>query len=307
MTTDTDERLDLIFTCCHPALAQDAQIALTLRAVVGLTTAEVARAFLVSEAALAQRIVRAKRKIVDAHISLRRPEPAELPERLASVLAVIYLVLNEGYLASGPERAARRDLADEAEWLATLVARLLPDEPEALGLLALIRLHLARTDARFDERGRMVLLRDQDRSRWDHAKIADAAGLIERAGRMRRPGPYQLQAAIAAVHAEAPSWDGTDWPQIVSLYDALLAMTGSPVVRLNRAIALRELAGPEGAMRELGALAQELDGYHLFHATRAELLRDLGRTDEARAADRRALELTENPAERALLEERIAR
>jgi RNA polymerase sigma-70 factor (ECF subfamily) len=307
MTSDTDERLDLIFTCCHPALPRDAQIALTLRSVVGLTTGEIARAFLVPESTLAQRIVRAKRKIVEAHISLRRPDAVELPERLAQVLAVIYLVLNEGYLASGPERAARRDLVEEAEWLASLVAGLLPDEPEPLGLLALIRLHLARADGRFDDRGRMVLLKDQDRSRWEHAKIAAAAALIGRAGRMGRPGPYQLQAAIAALHAEAPSWSATDWPQILRLYDALLAITGSPVVRLNRAIALREVAGPEIAMREVEELADDLELYHLFHATRAELLRDLGRRDEARDADRRALELTDNPAERALLEERIGR
>jgi RNA polymerase sigma-70 factor (ECF subfamily) len=307
MTTETDERLDLIFTCCHPALAREGQIALTLRAVVGLTTAEIARAFLVSEATLAQRIVRAKRKIVEAHISLRRPDAGEIAERLDQVLAVIYLVLNEGYLASGPERAARRELVEEAEWLASLVARMLPEEPEPLGLLALIRLHLARADARFDDHGRMILLKDQDRSRWDRVKIADAASLIERAARMKRPGPYQLQAAIAAVHVEARSWAATDWPQIVRLYDLLFELTGSAVVRLNRAIALREVAGPEPALRDVDALAEELDRYHLFHAARAELLRDLGRAEEAREADRRALDLTDNPAERALLAERIAR
>jgi RNA polymerase sigma-70 factor (ECF subfamily) len=184
--------------------------------------------------------------------------------------------------------------------------RLLPDEPEPLGLLALIRLHLARADARFDDRGRMILLKDQDRSRWDHAKITEASSLIERAGRVGRPGPYQLQAAIAALHAEAPSWDATDWPQILRLYDALAEMTGSPVVLLNRAIALREVAGPEVALRDVDRLAEDLERYHLFHATRAELLRDVGRADEARDADRRALELTDNPAERALLEDRIA-
>ena len=307
MTSATDERLDLIFTCCHPALARDAQVALTLRSVLGLTTAEIARAFLVSEATLAQRIVRAKRKIVDARISFRAPAPDELAERLDEVLAVLYLVFNEGYLASGPDRAARRDLAEEAEWLASLVVRLLPAEPEALGLLALMRLHLARADARFDERGRLVLLRDQDRGRWDRTRVADAVALIERAGALRHPGPYQLQAAIAALHTESPSWAATDWAQIVRLYDLLAAMTGSPVVRLNRAIALREVAGPEPALREVDPLAADLGGYHLFHATRAELLRDLGRRDEARAADLRALELTDNPAERALLEERLGR
>lgn len=306
VTTGTDDRLDLIFTCCHPALAREAQIALKLRSVLGLTTAEIARAFLVSEATLAQRIVRAKRKIVEARISLRRPELAELPERLGQVLAVLYLVFNEGYLASGPERATRRDLAEDAEWLTSLIARSVPDEPEVLGLLALMRLHHARIDARFDQRGRMVLLKDQDRSRWDRARIRDALGLIERAGAMRRPGSYQLQAAIAALHAEAPSWSSTDWPQILGLYDALAAMSPSPVVRLNRAIALREVAGAESALREADALAEDLGRYHLFHATRAEFLRDLGRRDEARDADRRALELTDNPAERALLQERIA-
>ena len=305
VSTETDDRLDLIFTCCHPALAREAQVALTLRSVVGLTTGAIARAFLVSEATLAQRIVRAKRKIVDAGIVLRRPDPDELPDRLAEVLAVLYLVFNEGYLASGPERAARRDLAEDAEWLTSLITELLPGEPEVLGLLALMRLHLARADARFDAHGRLVLLKDQDRTRWDHARIADAVGVLERAGALKRPGPYQLQAAIAAVHTEAPSWQATDWSQIVRLYDALAAITGSPVVRLNRAIALREVAGPAPALREVDALVDDLDRYHLFHATRAELLRDLGRAENAREADRRALELTDNPAERALLEERI--
>jgi len=305
VSTETDDRLDLIFTCCHPALAREAQVALTLRSVVGLTTGAIARAFLVSEATLAQRIVRAKRKIVDAGIVLRRPDPDELPDRLAEVLAVLYLVFNEGYLASGPERAARRDLAEDAEWLTSLITELLPGEPEVLGLLALMRLHLARADARFDAHGRLVLLKDQDRTRRDHARIADAVGVLERAGALKRPGPYQLQAAIAAVHTEAPSWQATDWSQIVRLYDALAAITGSPVVRLNRAIALREVAGPAPALREVDALVDDLDRYHLFHATRAELLRDLGRAENAREADRRALELTDNPAERALLEERI--
>ncbi|MGH2379542.1 MAG: RNA polymerase sigma factor [Candidatus Limnocylindria bacterium] len=304
----TDDRLELIFTCCHPALSREAQVALTLRSVAGLTTPEIARAFLIPEATLAQRIVRAKRKIVDAGITFKAPETRELPQRLGEVLAVLYLVFNEGYLSSGPERAARRDLAEDAEWLASLVVRLLADEPEALGLLALMRLHLSRAATRFDERGRIVLLKDQDRSRWDRARISGAVELLARAGAIRRPGPYQLQAAIAAVHAEATSWDATDWPQILRLYDALLAASaGSPVVRLNRAIALRQVAGPEHALREIDAIAADLDRYHLLHAARAELLRDLGRADEAREADRRALELTGNPAERELLEERIAR
>lgn len=306
--TDTDDRLELIFTCCHPALSREAQVALTLRSVAGLTTPEIARAFLIPEATLAQRIVRAKRKIVEAGITFKAPEARDLAERLGEVLAVLYLVFNEGYLSSGPDRAARRDLAEDAEWLASLVVRLLPEEPEALGLLALMRLHASRAPTRFDGRRRIVLLKDQDRSRWDRSKVASAIALLERAGAMRRPGPYQLQAAIAAVHAEAASWDDTDWPQILRLYDALLAASsGSPVVRLNRAIALRQVAGTELALREVDDVALELDRYHLLHATRAELLRDLGRTEEARDADRRALELTENPAERALLEERIAR
>jgi RNA polymerase sigma factor (sigma-70 family) len=307
-TTVDPTELDLIFTCCHPALSREAQVALTLRSVLGLTTPEIARAFLIPEATLAQRIVRAKRKIVEAGITFKAPEARDLAERLGEVLAVLYLVFNEGYLSSGPERASRRDLAEDAEWLASLVVRLLPEEPEAIGLLALMRLHASRAFTRFDERGRIVLLKDQDRSRWDSSKVASAVELLERAGAMRRPGPYQLQAAIAAVHAEAAAWDETDWPQILRLYDALLvASAGSPVVRLNRAIALRQVAGPELALREVEDIALDLDRYHLLHATRAELLRDLGRRDEARNADRRALELTENPAERALLEERIAR
>ncbi len=304
--TDADDRLDLIFTCCHPALSRDAQVALTLRSVLGLTTSEIAAAFLLPEATLAQRIVRAKRKIVDAHITFRRPERGEMPERLDEVLAVLYLVFNEGYLSHAAEHATRRDLAEEGEWLAALLARLLPDEPEVLGLLALVRFHLARVGARFDERGRMILLRDQDRGKWDRTAIEAAVRLLERAGGMRRTGPYQIQAAIAAVHSEAPSWSATDWPQILHLYDALAALTGSPVVKLNRAIALREVAGADLALREIDGLVDDLEGYHLFHAARAEMLRAVGRTDEARVADRRALELTDNPAERALLESRIA-
>lgn len=301
-----DERLELIFTCCHPALSRDAQVALTLRSVAGLTTGEIARAFLVPESTLAQRIVRAKRKIVDAGITFKAPDPRDLAGRLGEVLAVLYLVFNEGYLSSGPDRAARRDLAEDAEWMTRLLARLLPDEPEVLGLLALMRFHLSRANARFAERGRIVLLPDQDRGTWDRSLVAKAEQALADAAGMRRPGPYQLQAAIAAVHAEAKTWQETDWPQILRLYDALLAASGgSPVVRLNRAIALRQVAGPELALREVDELSDDLDRYHLFHATRAELLRDLGRPDEARDADRRALELTDNPAERALLEERI--
>jgi len=304
--TIPDDRLRLVFTCCHPALGREAQLALTLRAVVGLTTPEIAHAFVATEPAVAQRIVRAKRKIVDAGIPYRVPEPEQLDERLDEVLAVIYLMYNEGYLATAGPTPDRRDLADDAEWLARLLVRLLPDRPEAAGLLALLRLHRARRAARFDAAGRLVLLRDQDRSLWDRDAIAAAGELLLTAMAAGRPGPYQLQAAIAACHAEAPSWGATDWRQVLLLYDALLALTPTAVVRLNRAIALSHGVGPTGAIEEVERLEPALRGYHLFHATRAELLRRLGRPHEAREADRRALALTRNPAERLLLEERLA-
>ncbi|HEX2222059.1 MAG TPA: sigma-70 family RNA polymerase sigma factor [Candidatus Limnocylindria bacterium] len=304
---DVDDRLRLIFTCCHPALSREAQVALTLRAVVGLTTEQVSRAFLVPEPTVAQRLVRAKRKIRDAAIPYRVPDPAELPDRLSSVLAVLYLVFNEGYLASSGDAPERRELASDAAWLASLLARLMPDEPEVLGLLALMRLHLARADARFSPDGALVLLRDQDRTRWDRSAIGAALELLARAERIGRPGPYQIQAAIVAVHAVAPGYGATDWAAVVDLYDRLLELQPSPVVALNRALALGELAGAERALREVEPLAGRLTGYHLFHAARAELLRRLGRRDEAREADRRALELTANAAERRLLEERLRR
>ncbi len=302
---EPDDRLRLMFTCCHPALSREAQVALTLRMVCGLSTAQLAKAFLVSESTVAQRITRAKRKISQAGIPYRIPREDELGGRLSEVLAVVYLLFNEGYLATEP--TGGRDLAADAEWLATLTDRLLPSEPEVMGLLALIRLHRARAAARFDTDGRIVLLRDQDRTQWNHAAIDRAIRLLTEAGRLKRPGPYQLQAAIVACHAEAPSWEATDWPQIVVLYDMLLRLAPSPVIRLHRAVALARTEGPGAALAELDELADPLANYHLLHATRAELLRELGRIDEAVAADQRALALTRNPAEQAVLEERLGR
>jgi RNA polymerase sigma-70 factor (ECF subfamily) len=303
--SEADDRLRLIFTCCHPALAQEAQVALTLRAVAGFTTQEIAAGFLVSEPTMAQRIVRAKRKIVEANIPYRVPQGAELIPRVDAVLSVLYLMFNEGYLSRGPNVAMRRDLAQDALWLASLLARLLPEQAELLGLVALMRLHLARSRARFDERGEMVLLPDQDRSLWDQVAITEGADVLQRAAALGAPGPYQLQAAIAAVHAEARSWAETDWPQIVVLYDALLRLMDTPVIRLNRAVALSHVRGPEVALGEVNDLAISLGDYHLFHATRAELLDELGERVLAREALQRALELCQNPAERALLERKL--
>ena len=301
-----DDRLRLVFTCCHPALPRTAQIALTLRVVCGLTTAQIAKAFLIPESTVGQRITRAKRKISDAGIPYRIPSSDELGARLAEVLAVIYLLFNEGYLSTGGERVQSRDLVDDAEFLASLLHDLMPTEPEVAGLLALIRLHRARAGARFDEHDDIIQLPHQDRSLWDHDAIADAARLIARAAGAKRPGPYQLQAAIVACHAEAQRWEDTDWTQIVVLYDMLLYLAPSPVTRLHRAIALRYVTGPAAALSEVETLAPELDTYHLYHATRAELLRALGRGDEARRADERALTGTANPAERSLLRQRLS-
>src|SRR5882672_5473625 len=296
---EADDRLRLLFTCCHPALSPEARVALTLRAVVGFTTAEIASAFLVEEATVAQRIVR-------ANIPYRVPDGGEIAERLDGVLSVLYLMFNEGYLSRGAQVAMRRDLADDAVWLTRLVATLMPDQPEVLGLLALMKLNLARSRARFDASGEMVLLPDQVRGLWDAAAIAEGVELLDRAGAMRVSGPYQIQAAIAALHSEAESWTETDWHQIVVLYDALVGLSDNPVVRLNRAVALSYFAGPEAALGEVNDLAMSLSGYHLFHSTRAELLDRLGEPALARVARMRALELCKNPAERSLLERKLA-
>ncbi|GAA4533477.1 MULTISPECIES: RNA polymerase sigma factor [Nonomuraea] len=301
-----DDRLRLVFTCCHPALSRAAQIALTLRAVCGLSVAQIAAAFVVPEATVAQRITRAKRKIGEAGIPYRIPAEEELPRRVGEVLAVVYLLFNEGYLSSTAERAQARDLVEEAEWLAALLVNLMPKEPEAAGLLALIRLHRARGAARFDPAGRLVLLADQDRGLWDRQAIERATALLTRTAHAhRRPGPYQVQAAIVACHAEAETFADTDWAQILVLYDMLLHLAPSPVTRLHRAVALRHVKGPEAALAELEPLGRVLERYPLFHATRAELLRDLDRRGQARRADERALELTANPAQQALLADRL--
>ena len=304
--TDVDERLPLIFGCCHPALAVEARLALTLRAVVGLTTAQIARAFLVSEATMAQRIVRAKRKIVTARIPLTMPASEERAARLDDVLTVAYLMFNEGFVSTAGDHGDDRDVADDALWLAGLLATSMPQEAEAVGLLALLTFQHARQPARFDEQGALVLLRDQDRRRWDRVAIASGEALLERASALRSPGRFQLQAAIAACHASAPTWEATDWLQILALYDLLLRHDRTPVTRLNRGVALARVRGAEVALSYVDDLAGDLDGYHLFHATRADLLRTLGCPQEAAAADRRALDLTRNPAEQALLRGRLA-
>jgi RNA polymerase sigma factor (sigma-70 family) len=300
-----DDLLSLVFACCHPALAADAQIALTLRAVCGLTTAEIAAAFLVSEQTMGQRLSRARRSLRHAGVAVRIPDPDELGERLAAVLAVVYLVFNEGYLASAGRTPARRDLAAQAVSLARLLHRLMPREPEALGLLALLLLHESRAAARFDGWGRLVRLADQDRSRWNRDLTAEATALLDRAIALRQPGPYQVQAAIAALHAAAPTYPETDWQQIRLLYDRLLGMTPSPVIQLNRAVATRYAVGPQAALSEVEPLAAELDDYRLFHAVRAELLAAVGRAADAREANERALALAANPAERELIARRL--
>ncbi|MCW5575724.1 MAG: RNA polymerase sigma factor [Burkholderiales bacterium] len=302
-----DDRLRLIFTCCHPALAPDAQVALTLREVCGLTTEEIARAFLTAPPTLAQRIVRAKNKIRDAKIPYQVPAPGELPQRLDSVLRVIYLVFNEGYAASSGDTLTRHDLSGEAIRLARLVVELLP-EPEVMGLLALMLLHESRRTARVQPSGDLILLEDQDRGLWNRALIGEGVALVERALAARQVGPYALQAAISAVHAEAPDAAATDWAQIVGLYDVLARLEPSPVVALNRAVAVAMRDGPAAGLALIEAILAggELADYRLAHAARADLCRRLGRTAEARASYRRALELTQQAPERRFLERRLA-
>ncbi|HZP94344.1 MAG TPA: RNA polymerase sigma factor [Burkholderiales bacterium] len=302
-----DDRLRLVFTCCHPALSPDAQVALTLREVCGLTTEEIAHAFLTPAPTLAQRIVRAKAKIRDARIPYQVPAQAELPERLDAVLRVIYLVFNEGYAASSGSSLMRPDLSGEAIRLGRLLLLLLP-EPEAMGLLALMLLHESRRAARTTADGDLVLLEEQDRSLWNREQIAEGTALVERALSSRRFGPYALQAAIAAVHAEAPDAAATDWPQIVGLYDVLLRVEPSPVVELNRAVAVAMRDGPEAGLALIDALLArgDLADYRLAHAARADMCRRLGRTAEARASYERALALTQQEPERRFLARRLA-
>jgi RNA polymerase sigma-70 factor, ECF subfamily len=297
-----DERLRLIFTCCHPALGRAAQVALTLRLLGGLTTAEIARAFLVPEPTMAQRLVRAKGKIRDANIPYRVPAPADLPDRLPSVLAVVYLVFNEGYAASSGDRLVRADLCAEALRLGRLLAELMPDEPEVLGLLALMLLTESRRAARTTAGGDLVPLAEQDRERWDHGLIAEGQAIVRECLRRNEPGPYQIQAAIQAVHSDARSAADTEWRQILALYDQLLAFDPSPVVALNRAVAVAELEGPARALALVDAL--DLDSYYLFHAIRADLLRRLGRSAEAASAYEKAIDRTDNAAQRDFLQRR---
>ncbi len=300
-----DERLRLVFTCCHPALALPARVALTLRTLGGLQTGEIARAFLVQESTMAQRLVRAKKKIREANIPYRVPPPEVIGERLEGVLAVVYLVFNEGYAATEGADLIRRDLCDEAIRLARVLARLLPEEPEVLGLLALLLLHDSRRAARVDAQGELVLLEDQDRQRWNPARIVEGLHVLASAARLGRLGHYQLQAAISAEHARAPSFAATDWNRVIAHYDRLLALTPSPVVALNRAVAVAMRDGPAAGLALVEPLASQLPGYHKLALTRADLLRRLDRTTEAVAAYREALQSATNLPERRYLQRRI--
>jgi len=300
-----DERLPLLFGCCHPALAPESQLALTLRAVCGLTTAQIARATFSSEPATGQRISRAKRKIADSGIPLRVPEGADAAARLDLVFTIVSVMYSEAHFVAGADAAADRDLADDALWLARVIAEALPRAAEAQGLLALLQFHRARESARSVD-GELVLLADQDRGRWDAGLLAGARASLERAARIRQPGRWQLHAAIAACHADAADAATTDWLQVLTLYDMLLAYDRSPVVRLNRAVALARVDGSAAALAEVDALEDPLSRSHLWHAVRASLLREVGRDDEALAADLQALELTANEAERRLLAARAA-